>query len=994
MSSAREQLTDLTRWNRAGLKRFDYVDGDAAVWLEELRIAMLGLMARGAAPERRTSEYWRDLFLRDADQWPSPADQTAFETALAWRDLARAFPDRPETVAKRNARLLAQYAEAPGEHGWELMRAFARAAHVLLGHLNAYANEGYLRTATQWDNLGRLAAMVNHQPAPPSSAITTVGLILEPTGEAVEIERGLAMKYTPPEGGAPVVFETLAPLEAHEDLNGARVVGWDRDPTALNNAGASRWIAPRDLVLSPGALAVLARADGTGAAQAVRLAGVARETDAEQADLSFDPAPGSWIRGDTVLHVEPKDVRRALPRTTTDLLVIAIETAGNYPIHSIIRLHHDGTAEDEMEVLGNTDGHLRLRRNDVSVTDPRVVIETLVPHGGSGLTIYTSPDIQQLFFLSLAVGKIKSVTGKPEYAKNADGDEPLDKEIARTYAATDVFGVGYASVAGAKRENGVVVADPPEVVPGAGSLPSRTVGFAGKPPKGLAIGDAMVMLPIRGTEAPTALRIAGLKTGADGWWLLFDTDLTTMPETFEPDRHEFQGPMMRSLRPEDWDRSPEPAIDGAEVRLAGLSPDARELLRQGRACLIEDERGGASQGGVDPVQATIVEAIDAAQVLRLVLDPVGDTAGFRAGWTQLRLNAVSAGHGETKSPKTLGSGDGERLRQRFLLPAKRVSFIPSSVAESGSAPDLDVAVDGVLWAYRDLIDADAEGTESWSITLNEDDSLNIYFRRRLPTAMNNIVVTRYRSGVGAEGVVQAGAFSKPMKKNRHVAAISQPFAATGGAEREPVADIRVNAPARLAANGRAVSVADFARLCTRRSDVWQARARLLTDPALPEDVGIVLVLANGTRLADNPTLAGEIRGFVEARALPGTRVRLEDFRLVALRLAATVQVDLERFDKVEIGQAALAVLVSAFSLERRSLGQAAYIAEAAAALERVDGVSSATIQTFALRDNTPILRTAVTSGAISALIPQANQVIAVESSRTSADVTVAVEARS
>ena len=32
--------TDLTRWNRAGLKRFRYVDGNAITYLEALRLAM------------------------------------------------------------------------------------------------------------------------------------------------------------------------------------------------------------------------------------------------------------------------------------------------------------------------------------------------------------------------------------------------------------------------------------------------------------------------------------------------------------------------------------------------------------------------------------------------------------------------------------------------------------------------------------------------------------------------------------------------------------------------------------------------------------------------------------------------------------------------------------------------------------------------------------------------------------------------------------------
>src|SRR5690606_39760429 len=48
-----KQLADLTRWNRAGLSRFRYLDGNAAVWLEELRIGMLTQYLRGIPVEER-----------------------------------------------------------------------------------------------------------------------------------------------------------------------------------------------------------------------------------------------------------------------------------------------------------------------------------------------------------------------------------------------------------------------------------------------------------------------------------------------------------------------------------------------------------------------------------------------------------------------------------------------------------------------------------------------------------------------------------------------------------------------------------------------------------------------------------------------------------------------------------------------------------------------------------------------------------------------------
>ena len=172
----KDYLFDLTRWNRAGLTRFDYVDGDASVWLEELRIVMLGLYCRGIDPADRTPEKWRDLFMKPVAERQLTASEVELEISSAWKDLFTAFPLEIETGGKRNQRLLEQYDRQSPDYAWETMRAFTRAAHIVLGHLDAYVNEGYLHTATQWENLRKLAAMVNYQPTPPASATSTVAL--------------------------------------------------------------------------------------------------------------------------------------------------------------------------------------------------------------------------------------------------------------------------------------------------------------------------------------------------------------------------------------------------------------------------------------------------------------------------------------------------------------------------------------------------------------------------------------------------------------------------------------------------------------------------------------------------------------------------------------------------------------------------------------------------------------------------------------------------
>lgn len=188
--------TDLTRWNRAGLARFRYVDGNAPTYLDELRRAL-------------------------ADRFPD------------WRDV-QLTPPPGESTSERLERLLAAYHGERGDWGWEVARVLARACHVLTEHVDAYANEGYLGTATQWDNVRRLVELLDYHPAPPASARTS--LVVLSKGAPEPLESGFQVQHTPPDGGSPVVFETLDDAELDAVLNRLRPTGWNRSPETFREA--------------------------------------------------------------------------------------------------------------------------------------------------------------------------------------------------------------------------------------------------------------------------------------------------------------------------------------------------------------------------------------------------------------------------------------------------------------------------------------------------------------------------------------------------------------------------------------------------------------------------------------------------------------------------------------------------------------------------------------------------------------------------------------
>jgi hypothetical protein len=193
---------DLTRWNRAGLSRFDYVDGNAVVYLEFLR--------------RQLAEKFPGIeWLEPGEAIPADEIPVAGETLLEEQQ-------RQHLIARR---LLESYHQDRRDWGWEMSRTFARACHILTGYAEAYANEGTLGTATQWENLRRLVELLDYHPAPPASATSQLVIMAKTAGL---VRKGFQVKNSPLFGAQKLIFETLEDLQVDPALNMLRPAGWDQ----------------------------------------------------------------------------------------------------------------------------------------------------------------------------------------------------------------------------------------------------------------------------------------------------------------------------------------------------------------------------------------------------------------------------------------------------------------------------------------------------------------------------------------------------------------------------------------------------------------------------------------------------------------------------------------------------------------------------------------------------------------------------------------------
>ncbi|MBN1655971.1 MAG: baseplate J/gp47 family protein [Deltaproteobacteria bacterium] len=213
--------TDLTRWNRSGLKRLSYVDGNAATFLETLRDIL----------HNNFQNDWGKVRL------PPPFDEERLKEENA---------DEQWLAQTKNDFLTKQYNdEEKDDIVWALMRVFSRSCHVLAQHIDAHANETFLRTATEWEDIRKMVAMLGYEPVGATSAVTW--LVIKARGKGT-IKKGLQVRHRPLTGEKAVIFETLEDVEVDEAFNKFTVDGADSSPKNLGDldigsGGISPWQA-------------------------------------------------------------------------------------------------------------------------------------------------------------------------------------------------------------------------------------------------------------------------------------------------------------------------------------------------------------------------------------------------------------------------------------------------------------------------------------------------------------------------------------------------------------------------------------------------------------------------------------------------------------------------------------------------------------------------------------------------------------------------------
>jgi uncharacterized phage protein gp47/JayE len=335
---------------------------------------------------------------------------------------------------------------------------------------------------------------------------------------------------------------------------------------------------------------------------------------------------------------------------------------------------------------------------------------------------------------------------------------------------------------------------------------------------------------------------------------------------------------------------------------------------------------------------------------------------FDAATAVMLGNVALASHGEKVEDEALGDGDLSQPFQKFDLQKKPLTYIPSA-GPGGVQSTLQVLVNDVRWSEVPTLFGEGPTDQVYTTRLADDGTVTVGFGdgvtgARLPSGRGN-VVAGYRQGSGLQGRVAAGALRSPLDLPVGLKSVSNPAAATGGADPESLDQARQNAPTTVRTFGRAVSLEDFEDLVRSSGEVAKARASWVWTGET-RVIHLTIGAQQGQIFADSDL--NRIHASLNSARDPNQPLLLGNFVQVPVVVSAIVRVNAARPAK-SVAAAARAALLTALSFDTLGFGEPLALSEIYKVLQEVPGVDSVDIDLFQFKDQTPAFLT--TRGATS-----------------------------
>jgi predicted phage baseplate assembly protein len=260
-------------------------------------------------------------------------------------------------------------------------------------------------------------------------------------------------------------------------------------------------------------------------------------------------------------------------------------------------------------------------------------------------------------------------------------------------------------------------------------------------------------------------------------------------------------------------------------------------------------------------------------------------------------------------------------------------------------------VGGETWTSATSFYGEGPSDRIYTEHLDDDDYTVVTFGdgvagARLPTGSANVTAT-WRTGLGTAGNVDAGKIAQLRAKPLGVKGVTNPIAASGGADAEALEDIRANVPSAALLLDRLVSVSDYAAYANAFASIGLARADVLR-------VGRRRVITiSALDSSGDPVVVGETLELALSEAITACKDAAAEFKVVPARIY-TFNVSISVL--LDDGQTAESVgiedaLAAAFAWTERDFHEGVTTSEVMAVVQALDGVKSVIVAALLMYDD-------------------------------------------
>ncbi|MGC5172571.1 putative baseplate assembly protein [Microbacterium sp. DT81.1] len=350
----------------------------------------------------------------------------------------------------------------------------------------------------------------------------------------------------------------------------------------------------------------------------------------------------------------------------------------------------------------------------------------------------------------------------------------------------------------------------------------------------------------------------------------------------------------------------------------------------------------------EPEESDPIDAIALEAPLSTVYDTQGDAP------VEIFGNVAAATHGETVSAEVLGSGDGTRAFQRFVLRKKPVTYVQAATATGGEST-LEVRVNGVLWHEVPTMFSAKPADRIFVSAQDDIGTTTVTFGdgvtgARLPTGIDN-VVAGYRAGLGLAGAARADQISQALTRPLGLKSVTNPLPAGGAQDGQQSEDARTNAPRSVLTLGRVVSLQDYADFSAEFAGIAKASSTWTWDGS-SRGVFVTVAAADGRPTSPGSSLLDNLR--TGLRAVGDARVRLDlsDFQPATFSLLGLLRVAAD-YEPDRVRAAVSARLLERYSFAARTFGEGVSLSELVHAIHQVAGVDAVRVDRLH-RDDEPV----------------------------------------